>query len=92
MSDKHRHNRKWAILDESGKVRARIKKCSKSDVQRVARILFPDLENPDITRVSRATPRQREIASSLPWLTPQRCMALGVPVEQISAASAGGGQ
>jgi hypothetical protein len=112
-----RLNQKWVILDESGKVRGRIKKCSYGDAQRFARILFPDLENPGvvafydenrshqrlIASLCQATPRQREIASSLPWLTPQRCVALGVPIEQIHAlssnflpeeqsASAGGGR
>jgi hypothetical protein len=55
-----------------------------------------------IASLCQATPRQREIASSLPWLTPERCVALGVPIEHIrglsnalpeeQSASAGGGR
>ena len=105
MSARRRQNQKWIILDDCGKVRGRIKKCCYGDVPPLARILFPDLENPGVvafhalphSSLEQATPRQRELASSLPWLTPERCVALGVPIDQICStenecASTGGAQ
>jgi hypothetical protein len=108
MTDK-KPTGKWLIVDGYGNVCARLKKCTHPEAQEWARLLFPQLSNlrvfsAHVPAFDHATVARRErvaqmrrAAASLPWLTPERCVALGIPSEQMHAtknecASTGGAQ